>query len=130
MRLVPRAACKQAHALQALAVADAGRHESDVAAAGQILGSVDATLVDDTHLLRTSPLLVVPEAKPSEYFRAQAAERRRGKHAFGCAARTHHGVHVGSSDRDGQRGHEIAVLDELDPSARATHVVNELFVSR
>jgi len=31
---------------------------------------------------------------------------------------------------NGKRGHEIAVLDELDPGARGTHVVDELFVSR
>src|SRR4029077_3747780 len=62
--------------------------------------------------------------------RAQAAEGGGGEHAFGRATRTHDRVHVGSGDRDGERSHEIAVLDELDPCARGTHVVDELFVPR
>src|SRR2546430_6784713 len=67
-RVCARAACEEMHALQDLAVSDPGRDESEVIAAGQILSSVDASLVLDPHLLRTAALLIAPEAEPSEYF--------------------------------------------------------------
>src|SRR5439155_197394 len=97
-RVGPRAAGEKVYALQDLAVGHPGRHKSDVVAAGQILGSVDATLVRDTHLLRTAALLFITEAKPSEYFRAEAPQSSRGEHAFRRTARTHYRVHVSSRD--------------------------------
>src|SRR5438067_1171712 len=66
-----RAASEEVHALQDLAIGNAGRDEADVVAAGEIVGAVDPVLVRDAHLLRTRALFIVAEAKSPEYFRAE-----------------------------------------------------------
>ena len=60
----------------------------------------------------------------------QAAQRRRGEHAFRRAARSHHRVYAGAGDRRGDAGREIAVADQADARARLADVGDQLLVPR
>src|SRR5437667_12869040 len=97
-----RAAREEVHPFQDFPVGHSGRHKSEVLAARQVLGPVDALFISDAHLFRATPLVIVAEAKSAKYFRTEAPERSRGEHALRRAARTHDGVHVRSGDGHGE----------------------------
>src|SRR5581483_5218777 len=129
-RVGPHAAREEADALKQLAVGDAGRDETDVLAARELLRAVHLVRVGHTHAPGTSALVVVPELEPPEDLAADARERRRREHAFRRAAAPHHHVKTGAGDGDGERRDDVAVLDEVDARTGRADVVDELLVPR
>ena len=71
-------------------------------------------------------MLGLGDHQPRENLSIQAAQRRRGEHAFGRAAGAHHGVNAGAENRGGNAGGKIAVADQPDARAGGANIVDEL----
>jgi len=77
-RVRPCAAGKETDPLQHVAVSHARRDKSHVLPARQVVGTVDAAVVHDPHLLRACALLIVTELETPEDLCAKALERSGG----------------------------------------------------
>jgi hypothetical protein len=75
------AAGKAAHAAQHRAIGDPGRRKHDVAR-GEVEQFVLTIEVGDSKAMGAAALVVIAEQQPSLHLPADAAQRRRGEHAF------------------------------------------------
>src|SRR6185369_13532681 len=112
-----RASAEEPDTLEQVAGRHARRREDEVLARGEVLGVVDAVLVAVTHPRTALTLVVAAVPEPGLDLAAEAAQRGRGDHALGRAADAHHRVDAGARDRRRDRRRQVAIADQLDPSA-------------
>src|SRR6185503_8665841 len=113
-----------------VAVGDARRREDERVPGGELLRVIDPLLVAMAHRGAPGPLLVAPVPEPRLDLAAETAQRGRRQDALRGAPDPHHRVHAGALDRAADRGGEVAVADQLDPSAGRPDLLDQRLVAR
>ena len=96
----------------------------------EILRAIDLLEVGDAHRAAALLVLGLADDEAREDLAVQAAHRGGRQHAFGRAARAHHGVDARPDHRRRDAGREIAVADQADARAGRADVRDQLLVAR
>ena len=129
MELVVAPPAAVAHAVEEVAVADAGGDEEGVLARHEVVGGEDAVeVVPGVEGLL--PLLVVLGPQPALDDPAHALDRARRDDALGSAADADEEVDAGRLAGGGDRARDVAVGDEADAGAGRADVGGQLLVAR
>src|SRR5207302_11469962 len=75
------------------------------------------------------PLVVVARPQPSLQGAAEALDRGRRDHAFGCSSDAHQQVYPGPAARRGDGGSDVAVPDKVDLRAGFAKLADEVVVA-
>src|SRR6201987_130149 len=121
---------EEAHALEKIAVRDAGAGEDDFFAGSEVVGIVDALGVIHAHFFQALLVFGLADDEACEDLAVKTAQSGGGEHTFGSAASAHNHVNAGANDGSGDAGGEVAVADQADARAGFPDVVDELLVAR
>src|SRR5690242_8484569 len=124
-RLRARAVAPVAHALQQIAVADAGGAEEHVVAGDEVvLREHPVEVVAGVE--RGLALGVVARVQSTEDLAPDALERGGGDDALGGAADAEEDVGAAARGGDGDRAGDVAIGDELDAGARLPALLDDV----
>src|ERR1700722_16304800 len=120
---------EEGNALEQPAACYTGAGKNDFLPRGQVRGLVNPLRILNTHLGNALLMFGLADNQARQNFSVQAPQRSCGEHAFGSAARAHHGVYRGAAHSGGNAGGKVAIGDKPNARARRANIGDQFFVA-